>query len=240
MSDRAGDRWAIARLLFATHLPFLALCWAGFAAAVVALTFALALRVDLDQSVWDPAVSVARWFALGYGVYFVNRLLPVYVAHGRTRREFATNVAVFLVAASAMVAALLALGLALEGVLYRALGWPHQVDAERLYDAAGPYPLVFISYWALMLTWAAMGLLLGAGFNRSSGSALVAIALALAMLVVTGYAIGFDGLPFLGSVVDLARVSLAGTLALCLAGLLPGVAVTWALVRDIPIRNRVT
>jgi hypothetical protein len=57
---------------------------------------------------------------------------------------------------------------------------------------------------------------------------------------VTGYAIGFNGLPLLGSVVDLARVPLAGTLALLLAGLLPGVAVTWALVRDIPIRSRVT
>jgi hypothetical protein len=240
MSDRADDRWAIARLLFATHLPFLALCWAGFAAAVLALTFALALRVDLDRSVWDPAVSVARWFALGYGVYFVNRLLPVYVAHGRTRREFAASMAVFLVAASAMVAALLTLGLALEGVLYRAMDWPRQVDAERLYDAAGPYPLVLVSYWALLLAWAAIGLLLAAGFYRSNGSELVAIALALAMVAVTGYAIGFDGLPFLGAVVDLARVPLAGTLALFLAGLLPGAAVTWALVRDIPIRSRVS
>ena len=82
--------------------------------------------------------------------------------------------------------------------------------------------------------------LLGAGFYRSNGGELVAIALALAMVVATGSAIGFDGLPLLGSVVDLARVPLAGTLALCLAGLLPGVAVTWAMVRDIPIRNRVT
>jgi hypothetical protein len=227
MTDRADDRWAIARLLLATHLPFLALCWAVFAAAVLALALALSLRVDLDRSVWDSAVSVVRWFALGYGVYFVNRLLPVYVAHGRTRREFATSLAVFLLVASAMVAALLVLGLALEGLLYRAMDWPHEVDIERLYDAAGQYPLVFVSYWALLLTWATMGLLLGAGFYRSNGGELVAIALALAMVVVTGFAIGFDGLPFLGSVVDLAS-------------LLPGAAVTWALVRDIPIRNRVT
>jgi hypothetical protein len=59
------------------------------------------------------------------------------------------------------------------------------------------------------------------------------------MLVVTGYAIGFNGLPFVGSVVDLTRVPLAGTLALCLADLLPGAAATWVMVRDIPIRNRI-
>jgi hypothetical protein len=34
-------------------------------------------------------------------------------------------------------------------------------------------------------------------------------------------------------------VPLAGSLAFCLAGLLPGAAVTWVLVRDLPIRNRV-
>jgi ABC-type transport system involved in cytochrome c biogenesis ATPase subunit len=78
----------------------------------------------------------------------------------------------------------------------------------------------------------------GAGFSRSDGRELLVIALALAMVVVTGYGIGFNGVPFVGAVVDGADVPLAGTAAVCLAGLLPGAAVTWALVRDIPIRNR--
>jgi hypothetical protein len=68
---------------------------------------------------------------------------------------------------------------------------------------------------------------------------LVVIVLALAMVVVTGYGIGFSGLPFIGAVVEVADVPLAGSLAICLAGLLPGAAVTWVLVRDIPIRTRV-
>jgi hypothetical protein len=57
--------------------------------------------------------------------------------------------------------------------------------------------------------------------------------------VVTGYGIGFSGLPFIGAVVDVADVPLAGSLAFCLAGLLPGAALAWVLVRDLPIRNRV-
>jgi hypothetical protein len=57
-------------------------------------------------------------------------------------------------------------------------------------------------------------------------------------VVVTGYGIGFNGLPFVGAVVDVADVPLLGTLGLCLAGLVPGAGVTWAEVRDIPIRNR--
>jgi hypothetical protein len=239
MSDRDDQRtWSIARLLLTTHLPFLLLCWAVFAAAVLVVTIGIDLRTTITQSVWDPAVTIVRWFALGYGVYFVYRMLPVYVAHGRTRHEFLRSMTVFVLVATAMVAALLTFGLALESVLYRVMDWPQRVPAERLFDSPGQYPLVFLTYWAMLVIWTTIGLLLGAGFYRSGGSELVVIALGLAMVMVTGYAIGFNGLPFVGAVVDVADVPPAQTLALCLAGLLPGAAATWALVRDIPIRNR--
>jgi hypothetical protein len=237
MSDRART-WGIARLLLTTHLPFLALCWAVFAGAVLVLTVGIQVLTAISQSVWDPAVSFLRWFALGYGVYFVYRMLPVYVAHGRTRREFLGAMATFVPVAAAMVAALLTLGLALESVLYRVMDWPQQVPAERLFDAPGQYPLVFLTYWAMLVVWTTIGLLLGAGFYRSEGRELLVVALGLAMVVVTGYAIGFNGLPLVGAVVDVADLPLAGALGLCLAGLLPGVAATWALVRDLPIRTR--
>jgi hypothetical protein len=241
MSDRADDRtWSIARLLLATHLPFLLLCFGVCAAAVLVLTFAIDVRTTIGWSVWDPAASFVRWFALGYGVYFVNRMLAVYLAHGRTRREFAGSMAVFVPVAAAMVAVLLTVGLALEGVLYRVMDWPHRVAPERLFDGPGQYPLVFLSYWAMLVVWTAIGLLLGAGFYRSGGNELVALALALAMVVVPGWGIGFSGLPVIGAVVDVADLPLAGNLAVCLAGLLPGVALTWALLRDIPIRNRIS
>jgi hypothetical protein len=241
MSDQPQDRtWTIARLLFATHLPFLLLCWVAFAAAVLVLTFAIDLRVDITRSVWVPAVAILRWFALGYGLYLLNRLLPVYVAHGRTRREFASSLALFVPATAAVLAALLTLGFALEGVLYRAMGWPHQVAPERLFDAAAPSPAVFLSCWAMLVVWTTAGLLLAAGFSRSGGNELVAIVVALAMVALSGlgYGIGLDGLPFVGAVLDLAGVPPAGALGLCLAGLLLGAAVTWAMVRDLPIRNR--
>jgi hypothetical protein len=239
MSDRAEDRtWSIARLLLTTHLPFLLLCWAVFAAAVLVLTVGIALATTITQSVWDPAVSIVRWFALGYGVWFVYRMLPVYVAHGRTRHEFLRAMTVFVPVAATMTAALLTLGLALESVLYRVLDWPRQVPAERLFDAPDQYPLVFLTYLAMLVVWTTIGLLLGAGFYRSGGRELVVVALGLVMVVVTGYAIGFNGLPFVGAVVDVADLPLASTLALCLAALLPGVAATWALVRDLPIRSR--
>jgi hypothetical protein len=78
MSDHADDRtWTIARLLFATHLPFLLLAYGVFVTAVLVITFGIDLWGTVSRSVWDPAVSIVRWFALGYGLYFINRLLPV-------------------------------------------------------------------------------------------------------------------------------------------------------------------
>ena len=138
-----------------------------------------------------------------------------------------------MVVAAAVVGGLLTIGFALEAVLYRVMDWPHGVEAERLFHSSGQYPLVLLSYWAMLVTWTTIGLLLGAGFYRSGGNELVAVVLALAMVVVTGYGIGFNGLPFVGAVLGVAEVPLAVTLALCLTGLLPGAAATWAMARDI-------
>jgi hypothetical protein len=147
MSAQAEDRtWSIARLLFATQLPFLVIVWVVFAAAVVVLTVAIHVLGTVSRSVWDPAVTVVRWFALGYGVYLVYRLLPVLVAHGRTRREFLRSIALFVVAAGAVVAALLAAGFAVEGLLYRVMDLPQRVARERLSDAPTQYPRIFLSY----------------------------------------------------------------------------------------------
>jgi hypothetical protein len=168
MSDHADDRtWTIARLLFAAHLPFLLLCWVVFAAAVLVLTIGIDLRTTISWSVWDPAASFVRWFAFGYGLYFINRMLPVYVAHGRTRREFAGSMALFVLVAAAVVAALLTVGFVLEAALYRFMEWPHRIEPERLFDAPDQYPLVFLSYWAMLVIWMTIGLLLAAGFYRS-------------------------------------------------------------------------
>jgi hypothetical protein len=145
---------------------------------------------------------------------------------------------VFVAVAAAVLAALLTLGLALEAVLYGAMGWPHELEPRRLFDSAGQYPLVFLSYWAMLLVWTTIGMLLAAAFYRSGGLELPAIALALVMAVVTGYATGLNSLPLVGAMVDLTDLPLSGTLALCLAGLLPGAAATWALVRDMPVRTR--
>jgi energy-coupling factor transporter ATP-binding protein EcfA2 len=177
----------------------------------IPLTFAINLRVTITESVWDPAVSVVRWFAFGYGLYLLNHLLPLYVAAGRTRREFLGSVARFVAGAGAVLAALLALGFALEGVLlpghaaglddHRAAPGRRVLPVRRERAGGGP-----------------------AGPDHGAGDRF-------------RDRLQRPALRRRRRRRGVADVPLAGTLALCLAGLLPGAAATWTLVRDLPIRN---
>jgi hypothetical protein len=69
-----------------------------------------------------------------------------------------------------VVAALLTVGFVPEAALYRFMEWPHRIEPERLFDAPDQYPLVFLSYWAMLVIWMTIGLLLAAGFSRSGAT----------------------------------------------------------------------
>jgi energy-coupling factor transporter ATP-binding protein EcfA2 len=99
---------------------------------------------------------------------------------------------------------------------------------------SGQLPMVFVGYWAMLVVWTTIGLLLAAGFYRSGGSELVAVVLAPAMVVVTGYGIGFSGLP---SSAPSPTCRWPGPSPCAWPACSPGAAATWPLVRDPPIRN---
>jgi hypothetical protein len=67
MTDHHDPTWSIARLLYATQLPLLLLAWVVFAVAVVVLTVGIDVFGTVDRSVWDPAVTIVRWFACRSG-----------------------------------------------------------------------------------------------------------------------------------------------------------------------------
>jgi hypothetical protein len=231
------NRWAIARLLFASHLPFLVAMWGVLVVVVAALVAGIAAFGTVTGSVWDHAVALLRWFALGYGIHLGSRLLPVHIAHGQTRRAFVVQATLFVVVAAAVLAALIVLGHALEGVLYRAMDWPQRLPSERLYSSPGQLPEAFTTFWLLLAGWTMVGAFLATAFYRPGGWGLVAIPLAVAVVQLLGIAVGFGVLPFARGLFDIADVPLPATVALGAGGFLVAAALTWALARDIPIRN---
>lgn len=64
------------------------------------------------------------------------------------------------------------------------------------------------------------------------------IPLTSVLIALAGVAVGFDNLPFVGSVLGVAEIPLVLNVALRTASVALGAAVTWAPVRTIPLRNK--
>jgi hypothetical protein len=231
-------RWAIARLLLTTHLPFLVAIWVVVALLVAAITGGFAVFAEVKSSKWDESGSVLRWFALGYGAHLTHRLLPTYIAHGQTRRAFMREVTVFMAISAAVVGALMSVGYALEGLLYRGTGWPQRISPDRLFDSPDQWLRIFLAYWALLLIWAIAGALLGAGFYRSNELGAATIVASLVLVGLTAVAVGFAGLPFRLRLPGLANLPLGVSLAMCAAIVLLGIGATWTVVRDLPVGTK--
>ncbi len=212
----------------------------GFFAFVLTTTFVVWLiRGDVTVSGWDIANQIPRWYAGAVGVYLTAVYLPLYVAHGHTRRDVARQSSVFVV----VLAGLVALGYAIERVIYQAVGWNQALSADHLFTSSLDHWLIIAEFVGVLAVWVVGGAMLGAGFYRNPaiGLALVPVALVMAAAVEAAHGPGmFDGISALLGLVGItvAQTTPAGaaaTSAILIAGSL---AVTWLLVRDMPLRPR--
>ncbi|HLL64166.1 MAG TPA: hypothetical protein VK453_00285 [Micromonosporaceae bacterium] len=230
--------WQIARLLFRTHLPFLLLAWLGFAVFVAVVVAVISLFRPITISGWDGASGVVRWAAAGYGAYLTGRLLPVFIAHGQTRRDFMIQTSVFAAVAVAAYAALATIGYALEGLLYRAVDWPQRFQEDRIFTASDQVLPIFITHAVMLLGWMIAGAFLAAAFYRLDGGGLVAIPVAILLVATASLAVGYNSLPFVGAFIQRLDAPVIATAVLAAASILAGAGLTWGLVRDVPIKTR--
>ncbi|MGH3392096.1 MAG: hypothetical protein ACRDOO_24750, partial [Actinomadura sp.] len=114
--------------LLAANTFFALLVWAGYFVVVTAITVGIAVFGTLSQSVWEQATQLPRWYALFVGVALVREYLPLYIAHGQTRRQFAAQAAVTVALLAPFLSVLLVVGYLLEKVLYGLAGWPQTLD----------------------------------------------------------------------------------------------------------------
>ncbi len=232
------QRWPIAVLLFFGHLPFLMLLWVALAALLTVITAVLALFVDISVSVWDHSAALLRWMALFYGTYLTRELLTTCVMHGRTRRAFTAQATLFVLVASGVLAVLMALGYALEHLIYNLMGWSHTFIDDRLFDSLN-IPLIIYSWWGLYAVWTITGAFIGAALRRNDVSPVLAIVLGIVLLSVLGPITGMGDLPFTDRIYDPQTTSVGSAIGLSLLAFAVGAAFTWLLVRNIPIRPRI-
>lgn len=221
----------------------------GFLLSVLLLTGTVSMFTDIRISGWGVGTQLVRWFVGAIGVYLTAIYLPLYVAHGRTRRDTAVDSALFAGIYVALVAVLVAVGFAIEGLVYRIADWPQTLDHVHLFDAPDQYHLVLLEFAVVLAVWVAAGAMLGAGFYRHGGLGMALIPVGLAAVPVTeaGTGPGTAGPFFYGSpppLLDAVGLSSgpASPLAAVVTSLLVCAvlgAVTWPIVRDVPIRPKV-
>jgi hypothetical protein len=237
----------IARHRLSLDIPATAFLWTIFAVIVAAVGVAMAGLDAVTGSVWEPAARIPRWFAAAVGASFTWSSLPVYLAHGYTRREFATQMPVFIAGLAATLALLMTVGFAVERILFRAAGLPAVLSRAHLFVSSDQFLLVLAEFLLLLPVWVVSGALVGAGFARNTGLGMLLVPTALVMVTVAEFVAGPGYLapPIFGLASLVARVlpafgqaggSLPTALAACVGVFGLGTAGVWAVIHDIPVR----
>jgi hypothetical protein len=221
---------------------FLWLIFVGFVALVIGV---VALFTDIRTSGWEKATQLPRWYAGAIGVYMTALYLPVYIAHGRTRREFLKQSPAAILVTTTVLALLMAIGFGIEYLAYRVAGWPQALSSTHLFDSPTDFGPIFLQHWLAFLVWMVAGTFLGAGFYRNPGLGFLMLPVALLAVTLIESSLGgnatvsalpplltlFDFIPQTGTV-GRALVMAAGCSAV-------GWLITWLVVKDLPMKTKV-
>ena len=144
-----SDRWVLARHRLRDDALGGLMLWGGFTLVVFAILFVVASFRPIDVSGWEIASQPPRWFVAAMGVYLTAVYLPLYIAHGFTRRESARQLALAAAGTVVLLAALMTLGYAIERVVYRRAGWPQVLLQSHLFDHPNDDPLILLEFLLL-------------------------------------------------------------------------------------------
>ncbi|MFC9997196.1 hypothetical protein [Nocardia sp. NPDC127526] len=239
-SVRTG-RFAIARHLW--HSSGVVVLWAGLLIFIMVTTVVISLFRDIEISAWSASDSIPGWYMFGMGIYVTAVYLPMYLAHGITRREFARQALLFGLVLVTVGAALMTLGFAVERLVYRVADWPQVAldPAPRgLYDSADQYGWIFLSFLLTFAVYHAVGAAIAAAFYRRVWGGLGGLLLIpLGLLLITATATtGVTSAPA-GRLADVPAGDLGVPLiiAVCVGAAVIATAGAWALIRDLPVRT---
>jgi hypothetical protein len=120
-------------------------------------------------SVWEFSEQPMRYFPMSIGVMLVPTLMPAYVANGVTRREFTVGAVLMIIGATLGLAAVGAIGLAVEKWAY---GWAGHVPTytfPHLFDGPENVVAVVGEFAILISSHMVAGWLIGYTYYRYGG-----------------------------------------------------------------------
>jgi hypothetical protein len=233
--------WNPVPRMLTDHLWLAVFCWLGFLAVIAAIATAISIFSDLDASVWEDATQIPRWYGFVMGIHLGTHLLPLNIAYGRTRKDFAKEGAIFVLGLSLMMAILIAIGFILEKLLYDAAGWTHDLSDRHLFSTPYQLHLVLVEYWSIFGVWVALASFIGAVFYRFDWNGMILLIPAAIPISLAEMAIGSTWGP-MQVVVDRLSVeppsSAWASAAIAIAAFGVLLAMCWPVVRDIPVKRR--
>ncbi|GAA4892653.1 hypothetical protein LX16_1978 [Stackebrandtia albiflava] len=167
-----------------------ALASAGFWVIVVAAFIVIASIVlsvaDEPSSVWQGARWIPQYFVLFLGTMLSARFLPVYIAHGVTRRRFDAAAFAVVLGTAVGYAAIMQIGFLVERLVFRWSGGTQFPDGVDL--VAGPAAVVGhgAEFALLYLAYLVTGWAIVTGYRRYGG--LVGTVLLVPLLMLPFYA----------------------------------------------------
>jgi hypothetical protein len=239
-SDRQRT-WRFPRPMLRGHIAFGSLMWAGLVVVSLAIAAAFAWFTEVPGSIWEDSSQVAAWYVGGVSGYIAYQTVPMLIAHGRTRRDSAIEMVIFMAVFAAVAAVLVAAGYLIEYVMFGVAGWPRDLSGEYPFSSQLDTGMVFIQSWLTFLVWAASGALVGGAIYRYRDNGWLAL---IPASILVG-AIGIFTQSYRGPVgflidrfpsVETPSLPLAMTTAI--ACFLIALALTWPILRDLPIRTR--
>ncbi|WP_086668670.1 hypothetical protein [Lentzea kentuckyensis] len=212
------------------HLTVTLVTYGAIVAACVflltlAVSFVISRLGHIAFSGWMlVTVQIARWFVLWVGVYTIHNMLPIAIAHGRTRREFLGAATGFSAVFALAMSLLVWLGFLVEDVVYDLMGW-------RTTPHGSP-----LGYVLMFAVWCGVGMFVTAAFDRWGYAGVFTLPVGLALVAVPGVTMpGTDDLPFFR---DAPEWLGNGWHVVSLFAWMVTMAVTWAVARTMPVRVR--
>lgn len=214
-----------------------------FLAIVAAIFMVIAVAVgtfgEVTESQWQTAGAGAlKYFPLAMAVMLTTVLLPIYVAQGVTRRQFAVGASLFIAVWSALLALAMVVGYAIEAGVYDALGWSQEFDIPHLFDTWTQVHLIVAEYFPLVAIHMMAGWLIGTTyyvFGWFRATLLLPVSLAPVVVVE-----GLLATSWIGSALEHVESYTPPHVVIAVPAALAVIAATGAvnylLIRELPIK----
>jgi hypothetical protein len=234
--------WRFPRPMVVDQVALAVMLWAGFALTVLCVIIGINyFSGSLNYSVWETASQAVPWYCAIMTGRVLYQVFPMFVAHGRTRRNAAIEAGISSAILAAVAAMLTVVGYLLELALYRSNDWSTNLEEDHLYSRHSQIGTIFLESILIYLVWAGMGAFVGATLYRFGSIGWFSVLPAAAVASLVGIFWATDS-PFFSEALDRFRPEFAGTIPMAIVSSLIGVTIfsgfIWAVVRDVPIVKR--